>query len=57
MRPDQIMKLLGVAPDGALSFRTSLVGGGMQVHVLSQGVVVGEKYRVAANDVGAQNAG
>lgn len=57
MRPDQIMKLLGVAPDGALSFRTSLVGGGMQVQVLSQGVVVGGQYLVAANDVGAQNAG
>ena len=52
MRPDQIMKLLSIVPNGSLSFRTSLVGVGMQVQVLSQGVVVGEQHRVAANTVG-----
>lgn len=54
---NHMMKLLGVAPDGALSFRTSLAGGGVQVQVLSHGVVVGGQYLVAANDVGAQDAG
>lgn len=50
MRPDQIMKLLGVKPDGSLSLRTSPVESGVQV--LSQGVVVGWQYLVAANTVG-----
>ena len=52
MRPDQIMKLLSIVPNGSLSFRTSMGDGGLQVHVLSQGVVVGEQHRVAANTVG-----
>ena len=52
MRPDQIMKLLSIVPNGSLSFRTSLAGVGMQVQVLSQGVVVGDRHRVAANTVG-----
>lgn len=54
---NHLMKVLGVKPDGALSFRTSRTAGGVQVQVLSQGVVVGGQYLVAANDVGAQNAG
>lgn len=52
VRPDHMMKLLGLEPNGALSLHTSLIDGNLQVQVLGQGVVVGEKYQVAANTVG-----
>lgn len=58
VRPDHMMKLLSIVPNGSLSLRTSLSEGNLQVQVQSQGVVVGEKYRVAANTVehaGAQD--
>ena len=52
VRPDHMMKLLSIVPNGSLSLRASLAAGGVQVQVLSQGVVVRGQYLVAANTVG-----
>lgn len=57
VRPDHIMKLLSIVPNGSLSLRASRSEGNLQVQVQSQGVVVGEKYRVAANTVGYEVVG
>lgn len=57
VRPDHMMKLLSIVPNGSLSLRTSLSEGNLQVQVQSQGVVVGEKYRVATNTVGYEVVG
>lgn len=49
VRPDHMMKLLGVKPDGALSLLAGLAGDSVSVQVLSQGIIVGGQYLVAAN--------